>query len=92
MFDYGSKNMQIYNSDTPPTINLGNINKKVPIAIFVGKEDPLANINSGKWLIKNLQNANIVLYRELDHFDHSTFNFPNDMNLYYIDELINILF
>jgi|LakMenEpi03Aug12_release.lakeMendotaPanAssembly.Ray.scaffolds.fasta_scaffold4479283_1 hypothetical protein len=54
MFDYGTKNKQIYNSDTPPTINLGNINKKVPIAIFVGKEDPLANINSGKWLIKNL--------------------------------------
>ena len=35
--------------ETPPAIDLKEITE-VPIAMFVGKQDTLANINDNRWL------------------------------------------
>jgi len=45
-FDHGtSKNLKLYNSSTPPIIDTKNmIKSKVPIALYVGKDDMMVNI------------------------------------------------
>ena len=49
-FDYGKrKNQEKYNRDSPPDIDISNI-KDVPIALFVGKQDSIANIYDNRWL------------------------------------------
>lgn len=47
--DHGEKiNMQKYNQTTPPDYELGNI--KIPLALFNGKYDDLADPEDVKWL------------------------------------------
>jgi hypothetical protein len=49
-FDYGKRmNQERYNRDSPPDIDIRNI-KDVPIALFVGKQDFIANIYDNRWL------------------------------------------
>ena len=42
-------NQERYNRDSPPDIDIRNI-KDVPIALFVGKQDFIANIYDNRWL------------------------------------------
>lgn len=44
MFDYGTQgNLQHYNSTTPPVYNLQNVPSSLPIAVFTGGKDVLAD-------------------------------------------------
>jgi hypothetical protein len=47
-YDYGLLNFVKYGRLTPPEIPLGHLTK-VPIAMFVGAEDPLATVVDTKW-------------------------------------------
>lgn len=40
-YDYGDKNLNHYNADSPPLYNLSSI--QVPITVFYGVNDLLAN-------------------------------------------------
>ena len=62
-FDYGSdtENEKRYGTAKPPTIDLTNI-KKVPIAMFVGFQDELADNTDAKWTHSQLKTA--IFYAE----------------------------
>jgi pimeloyl-ACP methyl ester carboxylesterase len=57
MFDYGTReeNMKHYNQPTPPSYNLTNFpSKSVPVSLFYGTADELADPTDVAWLIGNL--------------------------------------
>jgi len=77
-FNYGeSKNMKVYGAKTPPTIDLTAI-KSVPVAYFVGKQDPLANLADVKWASE--QTPTTVHYQEIDNCDHGSYLLGKDMS------------
>ena len=51
MYDFGdaSKNMEFYGQATPPELDISHIHQ-VPIALFVGEQDPLANTVDNRWV------------------------------------------
>ena len=50
-FDFGGKrkNLEEYGQETPPEINISDITD-VPVAMFVGRQDDLANLKDNRWL------------------------------------------
>lgn len=72
-------NTQVYGQQTPPQIDISVI-KDIPIAIFVGQEDPLANPKDCEWVRKQLQS--VVHYEVLADFDHSSFAVGKDMSYF----------
>lgn len=64
--------------ETPPAIDLKEITE-VPIAMFVGKQDTLANINDNRWLRDELQT--VVHYQEFDA-SHASFVVGSDMSYF----------
>lgn len=77
-FDYGSaKNMQKYGSNKPPVIDVENLSK-VPIAMYVGKQDDLATTTDARWAQKSIKT--IQHYQEVDNCDHGTFLTGLDMS------------
>lgn len=76
MYDYGSDNMSMYGQAAVPQLSLAGID--LPIAMFVGMEDPLANYQDCEWVRDQLDN--VVHYQEIDNFDHSSFTDGQDMS------------
>ena len=63
-FDYGKKeNQKKYGQDTPPLIDLSKLNK-VPIAIYSGKADELADPTDVKWLTGVLEGAGVMKFNK----------------------------
>lgn len=86
-FDYGKKkNTEIYGSETPPLINLGNISG-VPISMFVGTTDLLSDIEDNLWLKEQL-GSNVVEYRTYE-YGHVTFFIGKDID--YLEDLVQDL-
>ena len=48
-YDYGNNNYEFYGQSDPPTIELSNIKGEIPIAMFVGKADELADTVDASW-------------------------------------------
>ena len=64
---------------TPPLIPVENIPKaKVPIAMFVGAQDTLANVQDCELLKEKLGPDTVVKFKILENFDHSSFNLYKD--------------
>eukprot|EP00347_Sterkiella_histriomuscorum_P018552 403345077 len=85
-FDYGkSENKKRYNSPTPPEINIQGISK-VPIAMFVGTKDELADSADNLWAKTQLKT--LAFYQEYA-LGHLTFMIGNDMS--YFNDVLNIL-
>jgi pimeloyl-ACP methyl ester carboxylesterase len=63
MFDTkdGWKNQVLYNSEKPPVIDLTKINQ-VPVAHFVGLEDPLVYYKDSRWVKDQIPSS--IYYRE----------------------------
>jgi len=86
-YDYGTdENLQRYGQKTPPFIELKNI--KTPLAMFVGKQDPLSTPSANAWTKKELSQKP-VYYKERDQWDHGTFSIGKDMS--YLDDLFGLL-
>jgi len=80
MFSYGqSKNMDVYGTKEPPFIDIKEI-KEVPIALFVGNRDILANLKDNRWL-KDELGSNLVFYKEF-FASHSSFVTGRDMSYF----------
>lgn len=88
MFDHndGWKNTVAYNSVTPPVINLTKITQ-VPVAHFIGLEDPLCYFKDATW-VKN-QIPSSIYYREFANYDHNSF--VRGKNMEYIRDLLQLL-
>lgn len=85
-FDYGDvwTNHLHYGHPTPPDIPIQGISK-VPIAMFVGKVDPLGDPLDTRFLRDQIRN--VVHYEELETFDHSFFQ-RTDMS--YVKKVIKL--
>lgn len=78
-FDYGKKgNYEHYRDKVPPLIDISEITE-VPIAMFVNKQDTLANIYDNRWLKDQLQS--LVHYQESDG-GHASFVIGADMSYF----------
>ena len=70
-FDYGTKNLNTNHygqnfAQTPPLIDLTKISTQdVPIAMFVGKQDPLATPTDAQWARDQL-GGQVIYYHEMD--------------------------
>ena len=61
----------MYGSSTPPLINLSNI-KDVPVAMFVGAEDSLADPMDTAWAKDQIGSA-VIHYEVIPDYDHGSF-------------------
>lgn len=87
-FDYGEiLNMQIYGQITPPVIPIEKITD-VPVALFVGKEDELADFEDSEWAQKQLVKS-IVSYKEYI-LGHISFLIAKDMS-YFTKDVMEVL-
>ena len=78
-YDYGKKgNMEHYRQRYPPQIDIKEITD-VPIAMFVNKQDTLANVNDNRWLRDQLQS--VVHYQESEG-SHASFVIGADMSFF----------
>ena len=77
-YDFGlTANLRIYGQKYPPEIDVSVIDK-VPVAMFVGKQDVLADMEDAKWAAKNIPST--VHFQEIDNCDHGTFMTGIDMS------------
>jgi len=85
-WDYMDKklNQEHYGQDTPPIVNIGKI-RKVPIAMYVGMQDPLANYMDTRWIRDSI--SSVMSYTEIYDFDHSSF--LSGTNMTYVDDVID---
>lgn len=86
-FDHGKElNMKKYNQSTPPEYDLKKI--KIPLAIFSGSKDILANPKDVAWFKEQVKETTIFA-KEYD-FDHFSFQIAYDMT-YFTDTGMKIL-
>ena len=64
--------------ENAPKIDINNI-KEIPIALFVGKYDKIANINDNRMLKKQLES--IIHYEEINA-SHPSFVIGNNMSYF----------
>jgi pimeloyl-ACP methyl ester carboxylesterase len=82
MYDYGtdSKNMAHYNQTTPPQYDLSQV--KVPVALYAGTEDWLADPKDVDYLRNQL--PNVVQDFNIKDYDHMDFIYAlNAQNILY---------
>jgi len=84
-YDFGAKNLAVYGQSEAPLFDLKNI-KKVPIAMFIGTQDQLADPQDGEWAQSQLQTS--VFYKEY-RLGHASFMVGQDMS--YFRDVQNIL-
>ena len=88
-FDYGPEaNLLKYGSCESPIIDLSKINNKIPIALFVGKQDELATCESASWL-KSQLGSSVIHYKEYENVGHSAFTMGTDVR--YLKDVIRLL-
>jgi len=84
MFDYGSrhKNKEHYGQHDPPTYDLSNFpSQSLPVALYYGTEDELADPTDVAWLIGHLPSPPEIAvelngYAHLDYvWDYTAYNF-----------------
>ena len=74
-YDYGSDaaNIAVYGSKVVPQMDLEKISKDLPIYLYSGEEDPLADVKDVKWLTQKL-GARIKNWDLIPNFDHGAFS------------------
>ncbi|BFZ17317.1 hypothetical protein BsWGS_20356 [Bradybaena similaris] len=88
-FDYGSanQNMAHYNQTTPPLYDPTKV--KVPVAVFRGGHDWLADPQDVAWLLPQL---NITLDVNIDYYEHLDFIWAFDSPNVIYNKLLQIVF
>lgn len=88
-YDYGkSQNKKLYGTEQPPEIGIQNISK-VPIAMFVGQKDELADTTDNHWAHDKMGDKAVKFYKEYN-LGHLSFLIANDMS-YFTTDVMNIL-
>ena len=87
--DYGVQlNLEKYGQETPPLIDLSRMEDKVPIALFLGKQDLWATPEGAEDIRSHL-NESDYFYGEYDGVDHSSFHFGK--KLAFLHDAIHVL-
>jgi len=78
-YDYEDKekNIEKYNSETPPIYDLSNI-KDIPIIICAGQNDRMTSVGDIRWLKDQVKDT-LYNYYEYKYMGHSSFVLSNDM-------------
>jgi len=85
-YDFGKNtNQQVYHQSDPPLIPIQNIEGKVPIAMFVGLADELADPTDNEWAYSQMQKA-VIYYHEYN-LGHLSFMVAKDMSFFTIDAM-----
>lgn len=85
-YDWGkTENQKHYNQDTPPEINLSNIDQ-VPVAMFVGTKDDLGDVKDCEWARDQIKS--IAHYEEVEA-GHASFLIGKDMS--YFDNVMKLV-
>lgn len=85
-FDYGkSKNIEQYGQSKPPLVDIREITE-VPVAMFVGRQDSLANVVDNRWVKDQL--GTLVYYEEIDA-SHGSFVIGRDMSFF--DRVVELI-
>ena len=89
MYEYGSanENLKHYNQPTPPLYNISNIN--VPVALYYGTNDLLANVADIEFLRKNL--PNIVDDLNIEFYNHMDFIWALNAKQVLYDRMIQLM-
>lgn len=89
-FEYAGfwTNFWRYGSLSIPTINLQKVPTNIPIALLVGKQDPLANKVDVDRLASEM-GSRITMHKEYDNFDHYGFAVGKDMS--WTNDVLNLL-
>ncbi|GFO44618.1 lipase [Plakobranchus ocellatus] len=86
-FDFGEKeNLAKYGQKTPPIYNPGKVN--VPVAIFRGSHDWLADPKDVEWLLPQL---NVTLDVNIPFYEHLDMTWAVDAHTLMYKDLVNIV-
>jgi len=90
MYDYGQAgNKLMYNQTTPPVYQLSKINPTVPIALFYGGEDALADPEDVKLIIKSLPSPPSFM-KVIPGYSHLDFCWAIDANVQIYQQIISL--
>jgi len=77
--------MAVYGTSTPPLIDISKLEGKVPIAMFVGLGDELADTTDNEYARDLMGNA-VVFYHEYN-LGHMSFLVAKDMSFFTVDAM-----
>jgi hypothetical protein len=84
-YDYGeSKNKKKYGQKTPPAIPLENI-KDIPVALFTGSLDDLADTKDTAWLKEQVKET--LIFDHQYRMGHVSFLIGKDMSWFELDAM-----
>lgn len=88
-FDYGDRNLEVYNSTVPPVYDLTKVTMRV--ALLVGKNDKITPLSNVELLRKQL--PNIVRYQVMERkkFNHMDHIWGKNMHKYLFPQIFDIL-
>lgn len=91
MYDFGSKsaNLQHYGQDTPPVYHLEN--SMVPIALFYGGNDILADVEDVQMILEKVPSRLLVFKQFIQQYDHLDFIWGMDANTMIYSTLLKLL-
>lgn len=96
LFDYGSSAMNNlkYGQSSPPEVDLKKIeNTKVPVAMFVGNEDDLADIEDTEWVRDQILDdgwgSDVLVHYE--EFEAGHYSFMVGENMKYLESLVHLI-
>jgi len=81
-FDYGTRgNKDHYGQEQPPELNLKAADGKVPVGLFVGDGDELADVIDVNWIPTQIPNS--IKFHKVYHYGHLSFMVGKDMQYLY---------
>ncbi|XP_034831832.1 lipase 1-like [Maniola hyperantus] len=88
-YDYEFRNVDVYNSSTPPEYDLSKVTMKV--ALFAGKNDQISTIRDVKLLRSRL--PNVVEFKIVDHkrFNHIDAVWGRNVHKYLFPDILEVL-
>lgn len=88
-FNYGLKNIEVYNSSDPPEYDLGKVSMK--IALLAGRNDEISRLEDVKQLMSKL--PNVVKFTIINHerFNHIDAVWGRNMVVYLFPSIFDIL-
>ncbi|CAH2096566.1 unnamed protein product [Euphydryas editha] len=88
-FDYGCKNIEVYNSSKPPEYDLGKVSMKV--VLLVGRNDEISRLEDVRLLeskLPNVVNSTILKHEKFNHIDAV---WGRNMSVYLFPYIFDIL-
>ena len=87
MYDYGADNMAHYNQSTAPVYNITNV--QVPVALYYGEQDWLADPTDVEYLRANL--PMIVDDFKINNWNHLDFVWASNATQVFYNRMVKLM-